>query len=233
MLFRSPGWIATGATDIDTATRTGGVSAGAIWTSSDAVVWSKAAVVEPGGSIGDVRHLGSVLMAVGDDRSIACQVCTGGGIRRTPLVTWSSLDGRSWGRTGQLETSLGNMMGGTVMAGDGSRVLAFDTIEDGRLRVRETLDGAIWSEVATLYLVAAEMGDLTTFPDFNKVTIGSEGVVAFGHNSFEQDGSNIPLTPTPWWASASPPAEGAATFPPRPLPGANDYTCPNNEPCGP
>jgi hypothetical protein len=227
------GWLATGATGIDTATHEGGVSAGAIWTSPDAVTWEKAEVDKPGGSIGGVRRVGGALLAVGGDRSIACQQCLGSLIGRSPLVTWSSIDGFSWRRSRELATSFGNMMGGSVLAGDDDRVVLFDTVEDGRLVVRESLDGVTWSEVGTLYLVAAEMGDLNAFPDFNKIAVGKEAVVGFSHNSFDTSGAETPLTPTPWFASALPPTEPAATFPPRPMPGSNDVTCPNNEPCGP
>jgi hypothetical protein len=234
------GWIATGAAGAGTPTtiREGG-TVGAIWTSPDASTWTPMPVDRPGGVINDVRGVGGGYLAIGSDVGLQCDGCLGGPIVRSQAaVTWFSPDGQTWQRTGELEVGVlrvgdAIIIGGPLTAGDGSRLLAFDSLEDGRLRVRQTMDGLTWADVRLLYTVAVGAPDLDRFPDFGgPVLIGPKGIVVFSYGPDDPDA--VSRSPVPRFASAAEfPPEGLPTFPPRPRPIVNDFTCPNQEPCGP
>jgi hypothetical protein len=225
------GWIASGARGIDTATHTGGVSTGVIWTSSDGVTWSPAEIDQPGGSMSSIRRVTGGYVATGSDRNIACTVCLGALII-DPLVTWFSSDGLSWRRTGAFQTRIGNFIGGAFATNDGQRMLVFEMGVDRRLKIEETLDGVQWHEIAMGHETTMSSPDVEAFPAFRVPFVGNAGLIAFADGPDSAEG--VQVSPVPWHAlAADGPPPNAATFPPRPFPSDHDVVCPGTEPCGP
>jgi RNA polymerase sigma-70 factor (ECF subfamily) len=234
------GWIATGATGAGSAAtmRVGG-TVGGIWTSADAVTWTPATVDQPGGLIMEVARVEGGYVALGSDAGLRCDGCMGGPISlKRHLVTWLSAEGLTWRRTGAIEVGMLNVgdsvvVGGGLVAAGNGRVLVFESTADGRLRVRQTIDGIAWSDVGVLHLRAAGGGGLDVFPYFRgPVIVGQGGMVAFGEAPNDPEATST--WPLLWFGAAAQfSTDDLVTFDPRPEPILNDQPCPNQEPCGP
>jgi hypothetical protein len=150
------GWLALGATGLGMEVEGGGVAArssGAVWTSPDGIAWDAATIMEPGGSISRAIAVGGGFVALGS-ANVICEECFGPLMQDRPLL-WFSPDGTSWVRTDGVQPGA-DRFGQTLISADaaGGRALVFDTDATGNLRIRETMDGMTWHEVANKYLVA-------------------------------------------------------------------------------
>lgn len=234
------GWIATGAIGAGSATtmRPGG-TLGSIWTSQDGGTWSTAAVGEPGGVIGGVLNVGSVFVAFGSERSLRCEGCLGALITRPSLTTWVSADGRSWRRATTFASGPGFRMATSIVitgpriAGDGDRLLLFDTNDDFQPIARQSIDGETWTDVRNLHATSATSDEVASMSGFDgPIIVGSDAVIAFRYGPDDPNSAShwpAPILATPTVG----PADPLATFPPNPPATPNDVTCPNQEPCGP
>lgn len=234
------GWIATGAIGAGSATtmRPGG-TLGSIWTSQDGGTWSAAAVGEPGGVIDGVLNVGSVFVAFGSEHSLRCEGCLGAVITRPSLTTWVSADGRSWRRATTFASGPGFRMATSIVitgpriAGDGDRLLLFDTNDDFQPIARQSIDGETWTDVRNLHAKSATSDEVASMSGFDgPIIVGSDAVIAFHYGP--DDPNSASYWPAPILATPTAgPADPLATFLPNPRATPNDVVCPNQEPCGP
>jgi len=234
------GWLAFGATGAGgpTTMRAEGTQ-GAIWTSSDAVSWVAATVNEPGGQIHAINEVGGRLVALGSNSSLRCDGCLGTIPPPEAVVTWVSADGQTWRRTGQLEpasTRLGETGANSPqVTSDSSRLLAFNLATTGQPMVRQSFDGAIWSELPVLDADGLGSGGLGihVFPDVRTpLILGHRGVITFAEDPYDADATARGLLPQ-FGAAAKFLPDGLRPFASRPEIIPNDQPCPNQEPCGP
>ena len=154
-----------------------------VWTSPDGINWSQAesdAPVFAGAIVTDVTVGGPGLVAVGEDELGA--------------VVWTSTDGTLWSRVPDDEEELiGAWMTSVVEGGPGLVAVGF---EDNGADVEQSPavwtsnDGTTWTRVpAGTELGEGRMAD---------VTAGDEGLVAVGHTSWHQGGTDAAIV----WASA-------------------------------
>ena len=178
------GWIAVGATGIQSPTTSPTCSLGAVWTSRDGASWSLASVDDPGGAIQSVERVASGYVATGSDVSLPCAECLGGLVRQQDLATWVSDDGTNWRRGTTFASGPGVRFGdgvwpgGSRVAGDGARALLFDSNPDYQPVTQESLDGQRWHEIRNAY--DADAADVELVSGFDgPVIIGPDRVVAF------------------------------------------------------
>jgi hypothetical protein len=193
------GWLALGATGVGVQGENGGVAAassGAIWTSPDGIAWDAATVTEPGGSVGSAVAVGGGLVALGS-ANVICEVCLGPLMQVDRPLLWFSQDGTSWTPTNGVQPGA-DRFGQTAISSDtdGGRVLVFDADSSGSPRIRETIDGQSWHEVANRYVVdvGGPVPDRTmrlTMP-----VVGRSSVLAFTSNDANAAG------PIAWLGSA-------------------------------
>lgn len=219
------GWIAIGMTGLDPDSPDGPYGDpsndfGAIWWSDDGEHWTEADVERPGTSVGSVVAVARGWIATGTDHG-GCPRCVGTSQR----LVWRSDDGRRWSPV-EIAQSGDNAFGGVLVASDGRRGVMFDTDAEGRLRVRETVDGLEWTAVdAVLDPSVGPAGRLSP----SIVAVGPDGVLNFIDPSVRSEDH---FWMVPQIALAGTPPGNGATQPPAPTP--NDVICePAGQECGP
>jgi hypothetical protein len=194
---------------------------GAIWRSADGEHWTPADVVRPGTAITQLARVANGWVAVGTDHG-GCPRCVG-----HPTLVWRSDDAQHWTPL-EMPLARENSFGGTVVAADGGRALAFDTLEDGRLRIRESTDGATWQDVAVR--LEPPLGTMDNVP-IRLPVLGSGAVITFDHVSLPAGPEHLWVVP--YVARPGLRADAGATQAPRPLPGSQDRPClPAGQECG-
>jgi len=181
------GWFAFGTKGSQPAGAQAGDPAddrGAIWLSSDAERWEAAFINRPGTGVYQILRVAGGWIALGSDH---------GGCRRCMVQTtlaWRSNDGRTWApiEIGQSEM---NRFGGLVVASDGKRAIAIDTVAE-RVRVRELTDGRTFRVIPNGFDVSV---GATQLPDFSRPYVGPMGVVAFDQVDLKEGPMNAYLVP--------------------------------------
>lgn len=197
---------------------------GAVWVSPDGVRWTSASIDAPKASMGP--------FAVGRAGIVAIAGRTGGGAIILSESLWRSVDGSTWAPLAFDNFQL-------RLLSDGVRIVALDVPLDGRLRARESFDGATWRELDVLGLGAFDPADPATldgmyFPgNFQPVALTPNGVWGLGREFRSRiEGVSDTESELRWFGAAGR-LPGAAPFPPRPLPGLNDTPClPAGQECG-
>lgn len=143
-------WIQPGATGIRKGS--GGVSAGAIWTSTDGRTWEPAVVDDPAGFVMEAHRVARGYVAIGSTADVSCRVCFGQIV--VARVAWFSADGSHWARIAGSVSGEDDRFFGASFAGDGQRLLAFgqeypkDTGSGPPVpAIFETIEGRIWTPI--------------------------------------------------------------------------------------
>jgi hypothetical protein len=197
---------------------------GAIWVSENGVTWSPATIDAPGENIGR--------FVTGRDGVVAVGWSTGfGGAIVLTQPMWRSNDGDSWIRMHPDGLRV-------VVVSNGDRLIALDMLRDGRLAMRESFDAEQWTAVDVWGLGRFDPENPATldghvFPgQFDRVLLTAGGIWAISQQRVE-DTSGVETEVEVRWFGEPGVVAGAATFPPRPEPGANDVRCVGGQPCGP
>jgi hypothetical protein len=198
--------------------------AGAVWTSPDGANWSPATIDAPELSIGR--------FAVGREGIVAIGGRTGGGGITLTDPLWQSDEGTTW-------TPLAFDNQQLALVSDGERIVALDRLDDQRLRIRESFDGSTWREVEVLGLgrfdpAHPETIDGWLFPgNLQPTVLIPGGIWALGQEHLSSIEGESEIEAELRWFGTVGRLPGAATFPPRPLPGSNDVPCePVGQECG-
>jgi hypothetical protein len=197
---------------------------GAIWVSENGVTWSPATIDAPRMNVGRFVTGRDGVVAVGSSTGF------GGAIVLTQPM-WRSDDGATWSRL----TLDGRIL---RVVSDGDRLIALDTLVDGRLTLSESFDGEQWRSLEVRGLGRFDPENPATldghvFPgQFDRVLLTAGGIWAISEQRVE-DTSGVETEVEVRWFGEPGVVAGAATFPPRPEPGADDVRCVGGQPCGP
>ncbi len=227
VIATADGWMTFGMTGVDKAlVETLGAfgdpsnDRGAIWSSLDGEHWTAAEIERPGTSVTAIVAAGDGWIATGTDHG-GCPRCVGSSRR----LLWRSDDGHRWSpiELDQVDEAFASMR----VESDGRRAAAFDHDDEGRLRLRETVDGVTWSNVEVF--VEAPVAQPAMLGGL--IAVGPDSVLTF----VDPSTSSLPyFWMVPQVGVAGPPPPGAATQPPAPVSSEHDVPCePTPDPCGP
>lgn len=226
-----PGFFATGATGHGSATTMAAEgTSGAIWTSVDGATWTQATVRDPGGQIFAIQPIADGWVAIGSDAGLRCRGCLGGPIGRdVSIAAWFSSDGVTWDRTGSPESAERGI--NVSFAGDGNRLLLFESMPNGGVTIRETIDGRSWVDLPS-GLQAGDEPDWSALSDLRLPTVGTGGVLAFGVGPNSPDATSTSFRP--WFGAPTTFPDGVTiSGPGRFEPGLTEPICPIGTSCPP